>query len=378
MKTNNTVGLYLHIPFCQKKCHYCDFLTFVNRDDTIHEYVNYLIKEIQLYKDHDYSVDTIYFGGGTPSHIDADYIAEIMQAIDQNFNILPECEISIEMNPESVSREKLTAYVTAGLNRFSMGVQSFDDQVLKLMGRLHNRQSVLEKIDLMAELEVGKFGIDLMFANPRQSLEVLKEDLAIAARLPVNHISYYSLMIKDNTPFHRWIQTGQIKLVDDETERYMYHLIQEKLTAHGFHQYEISNFAKKGAESRHNKKYWTLEDYIGLGLGASSNIGLERSVNQPSFTKYFDMIDKGKLPVQSSEKLSGEEREKEYIMLHLRLLQGFDIDEINQRFKINFIEKYQDAIEKHLNYQTVGLKDNRFYFTPRGLDIGNQFYLDIL
>lgn len=378
MKTNNTVGLYLHIPFCQKKCHYCDFLTFVNRDDTIHEYVNYLIKEIQLYKDHDYSVDTIYFGGGTPSHIDADYIAEIMQAIDQNFNILPECEISIEMNPESVSREKLTAYVTAGLNRFSMGVQSFDDQVLKLMGRLHNRQSVLEKIDLMAELEVGKFGIDLMFANPRQSLEVLKEDLAIAARLPVNHISYYSLMIKDNTPFHRWIQTGQIKLVDDETERYMYHLIQEKLTAHGFHQYEISNFAKKGAESRHNKKYWTLEDYIGLGLGASSNIGLERSVNQPSFKKYFDMIDKGKLPVQSSEKLSGEEREKEYIMLHLRLLQGFDIDEINQRFKINFIEKYQDAIEKHLNYQTVGLKDNRFYFTPRGLDIGNQFYLDIL
>lgn len=378
MKTNNTVGLYLHIPFCQKKCHYCDFLTFVNRDDTIHEYVNYLIKEIQLYKDHDYSVDTIYFGGGTPSHIDADYIAEIMQAIDQNFNILPECEISIEMNPESVSREKLTAYVTAGLNRFSMGVQSFDDQVLKLMGRLHNRQSVLEKIDLMAELEVGKFGIDLMFANPRQSLEVLKEDLAIATRLPVNHISYYSLMIKDNTPFHRWIQTGQIKLVDDETERYMYHLIQEKLTAHGFHQYEISNFAKKGAESRHNKKYWTLEDYIGLGLGASSNIGLERSVNQPSFTKYFDMIDKGKLPVQSSEKLSGEEREKEYIMLHLRLLQGFDIGEINQRFKINFIEKYQDAIEKHLNYQTVGLKDNRFYFTPRGLDIGNQFYLDIL
>lgn len=378
MKTNNTVGLYLHIPFCQKKCHYCDFLTFVNRDDTIHEYVNYLIKEIQLYKDHDYSVDTIYFGGGTPSHIDADYIAEIMQAIDQNFNILPECEISIEMNPESVSREKLTAYVTAGLNRFSMGVQSFDDQVLKLMGRLHNRQSVLEKIDLMAELEVGKFGIDLMFANPRQSLEVLKEDLAIAARLPVNHISYYSLMIKDNTPFHRWIQTGQIKLVDDETERYMYHLIQEKLTAHGFHQYEISNFAKKGAESRHNKKYWTLEDYIGLGLGASSNIGLERSVNQHSFTKYFDMIDKGKLPVQSSEKLSGEEREKEYIMLHLRLLQGFDIDEINQRFNINFIEKYQDAIEKHLNYQTVGLKDNRFYFTPRGLDIGNQFYLDIL
>lgn len=378
MKTNNTVGLYLHIPFCQKKCHYCDFLTFVNRDDTIHEYVNYLIKEIQLYKDHDYSVDTIYFGGGTPSHIDADYIAEIMQAIDQNFNILPECEISIEMNPESVSREKLTAYVTAGLNRFSMGVQSFDDQVLKMMGRLHNRQSVLEKIDLMAELEVGKFGIDLMFANPRQSLEVLKEDLAIAARLPVNHISYYSLMIKDNTPFHRWIQTGQIKLVDEETERYMYHLIQEKLTAHGFHQYEISNFAKKGAESRHNKKYWTLEDYIGLGLGASSNIGLERSVNQHSFTKYFDMIDKGKLPVQSSEKLSGEEREKEYIMLHLRLLQGFDIDEINQRFKINFIEKYQDAIEKHLNYQTVGLKDNRFYFTPRGLDIGNQFYLDIL
>lgn len=378
MAHNSTIGLYVHIPFCQKKCHYCDFLTFVNRDDTINQYVDYLIKEIQLYKNADYTVDTLYFGGGTPSYIDAQLIDKIIQAINLNFTILSDCEISIEMNPESVSRDKLTSYLASGVNRFSMGVQSFDDQVLKLMGRLHNKQTVLEKVNLIADLALDKFGIDLMFANPQQSMAVLQEDLSMVCQLPVNHVSYYSLMIKDNTPFQRWVHTGQIKLVDDETERQMYHHIQESLSQNGFNQYEISNFAKDGAESHHNKKYWTLNDYIGLGLGASSNIGLDRFVNQHTFIKYFDMLENGDFPIQSHEKLQGEEREKEFIMLYMRLLEGFNIEEVNQRFNINFLDKYQDAIEKHLNYETVALTNNRFHFTARGLDIGNQFYLDIL
>lgn len=373
-----TVGLYIHIPFCQKMCHYCSFLTFVNRDDTIDDYIAYLIKEIELYGTADYAVDTIYFGGGTPSHISADLIAKILEAIHANFDVLDDCETSIEMNPESVTRDKLTTYMASGINRFSMGVQSFDNQVLRMMGRLHNKEKVYEKIDLMASLGIKKFGIDMMFANPRQDMEVLKQDLELASALPINHISYYSLMIKDNTPFQRWVQTGQIKLVDEDQEREMYYVIQEKLQAKGFHQYEISNFAKVGAESRHNKKYWKLDDYIGLGLGASSNIGLERFDNQRSFKKYFEMIDQGEFPIEFKEVMSGEEREHEYIMLQMRLLKGFDIDDINQRFKIDFLNKYQAPIQKHIEFGNVAINDNRFYFTPRGLDIGNQFYLDII
>lgn len=373
-----TVGLYIHIPFCQKMCHYCSFLTFVNREDTIDEYIHYLMKEIALYHDKHYKVDTIYFGGGTPSFIPEIYITQILACIHKHFDVLDDCEISIEMNPESVTEAKLESYLAAGINRYSMGVQSFNNDVLKLMGRLHTKERVFENIDLMARLGIKKFGIDLMFANPKQSMAVLEEDLAIASSLPINHISYYSLMIKDNTPFKRWVETGQIKLVSDEEERAMYYQIQQTLTNHGFEQYEISNFAKDGAQSRHNKKYWQLEDYIGLGLDASSNIGLERFDNQRSFAKYFAMIDEGQLPIEFKEQMTGEEREHEYIMLQLRLLKGFEIADINARFKIDFLKKYQAVIEKHTQYGTVELVDGTFRFTQKGLDIGNQLYLDII
>lgn len=373
-----TIGLYIHIPFCQKHCHYCDFLKFVDHDDKIDQYVDYLVKEMALYQEKDYQLDTIYFGGGTPSYIESHLMTKIMDGIRRYFTILDDCEISIEMNPESVNREKIQTYLDNGFNRFTMGVQSFNDEVLRMMGRLHDRQTVLDKVKLCRQMGIKNLGIDLMFANPKQTMDILLDDIDQAMKLDVNHISYYSLMIKEGTPFERWVQTKQIQLFDDEDEREMYHTIQKTLKAHGFEQYEISNFCKHQSMSRHNSKYWTLQNYIGLGMGASSNIDLVRFTNTRRFDKYFEMIDQGEFPVQYSEKMTFEDREKEYIMLNLRLLKGFNIKEINQKFNIDFMKKYQKAIEKHLAAGVIEITDDRLVFTDFGLDVGNQFYLDIL
>ena len=373
-----STGLYIHIPFCEKICHYCDFLTFVNQDHLIEKYVTYLVKEMALYKDKEFILDTIYFGGGTPSYLSASLIDQIMAGIRTNFIISSDCEISIEMNPESVTRDRIQTYIDNGFNRFTMGVQSFNNDTLKLMGRIHDKETVFDRIALLKQMGVENLGIDLMFANPRQGMDILKSDIDLAMTLDLQHISYYSLMIKEGTPFERWVQTRQIQLFEDEVERAMYHYIQETLLSHGFIQYEISNFAIPGSESRHNQKYWTLQDYLGIGLGAHSNLDLVRFSNYRRFDQYFDKIDQGNLPVAYTEKLSKDDREKEYIMLNTRLLKGFKISDINRKFDINFLNKYQSAIEKHLKLGTIHIEDDQFTFTGLGLDIGNQFYLDIL
>ncbi|WP_028125547.1 radical SAM family heme chaperone HemW [Eremococcus coleocola] len=373
-----TIGLYVHIPFCQKLCHYCDFLTFEDQDDVIPQYVDYLIKEMQLYQDRDYILDTIYFGGGTPSHLEADLMAKIMDGIYATFKVTDDCEVSIEMNPESVTEEKIKTYQAKGFNRFSMGVQSFDPKVLQIMGRLHSRQTAIDKFHLLRDLGCDNVSIDLMFNNPRQDMDILNRDIDQAIELNPNHISYYSLMIKDNTNFQRWLKAGRIKLFDEKTDRDMYHNIQDRLSQAGFNQYEISSFARDGKESRHNKKYWQLENYLGVGMGASSNIDLRRFTNTRRFKDYFAAIDQGEMPVESSEMMDLEEREKEFIMLNMRLRKGFDISVINQRFGIDFKEKYKDALEKHLNYKVIQIEGDHISFTDYGLDVGNQFYLDIL
>ncbi|MBG9984982.1 radical SAM family heme chaperone HemW [Aerococcaceae bacterium DSM 111022] len=378
IETKKTMGLYIHIPYCQKECHYCDFLKFINRDDTIDDYIHYLLKEIELYRENNYLVDTIYFGGGTPSYIDSSYIVQIISKIREIFEVADDCELSIEMNPESVTKEKLTDYLNAGMNRFTMGIQSFDDKVLRMMGRVHRRETIFEKLDLMHQLGIENIGIDLMFGNPKQNYEILKSDVEQAMELDVKHISYYSLMIKENTAFARWVQTGQFILLDDEQERDMYYLIQQTLQENGFEQYEVSNFAKPGHQSRHNKKYWTLENYIGLGLGASSNIDLVRFINVSDFEEHYEKIDAGQFPVHESETMNKEEREKEYIMLNMRLLQGFELNKFKDRFGVDFLEKYSAAVQKHLQFKTIEITENRLHFTDYGLDIGNQFYLDIL
>lgn len=371
------LGLYIHIPFCQKKCHYCDFLTFIGHDEMIEKYVKYLNKEIEMYRDNDYILDTIYIGGGTPSYLEDELMTSILDKVKKIFTIDDKCEITIEMNPESVTEKKIQSYLKSGINRFSMGVQSFDDEVLKIMGRIHNRKTVIEKLDIMKKMGCQNISIDMMMANPKQDIEILKKDLEIASNLDINHISYYSLILKEHTHFEMWFNEGKINLYDPKEERDMYHLVTNTLKEKGFNQYEISSFSKPGFESVHNQKYWNLKNYLGVGMGASANINLVRTTNTRSFDEYFESIDNGEFPIVEREELNTEMREKEYLMLNLRMLKGFEISDINSKFNIDFMKKYKEIVEKHSKNGILEISENSVKFTEYGIDNGNMLFRDL-
>ncbi|WP_103981731.1 radical SAM family heme chaperone HemW [Helcococcus massiliensis] len=374
---NKPIGLYIHIPFCEKKCNYCNFLTFVNNDEQIEKYVQYLIKEINLYKGENIHLDTIYIGGGTPSYLDEKYMVQIVDAIKNVFVLEDNLEFTIEMNPESVEVDKIKTYLQIGINRFSMGVQSFNNDVLNIMGRLHNRTSVFKKLALMRELGCKNISIDLMLANPKQDIEILREDLAIACKLDIDHISYYSLILKEQTYFDLWYRQGKIELFDPEEERKMYHEVVDTLVKNGFDHYEISSFAKKGLRGIHNAKYWTLNDFIGLGMGAAGNISRTRFENVRDFDSYYELLDKDQKPLLEKEELSIEDREKEYLMLNLRMMKGFDIDQMNKKFSIDFEEKYKDILEKNIGAGILKKENNRIKFTDYGIDNGEVFFHEL-
>lgn len=382
LKENNKekIGIYLHIPFCQKKCNYCAFVTYDNKNELMDQYVLNLLKEINLYKGNNYIVDTIYFGGGTPSYIASEYIIDIMNKLKNTFVIDKNAEITIELNPESVTEKKITNYLRCGINRFSMGVQSFNNEVLAIMGRLHTRETVIKNIEILRNLGAKNISIDLMFGNPKQTLDILIDDVKQAMNLNIDHLSYYSLMIKEHTNFEKWVNSGKITLFDDETERNMYHTIKKYLKDINFNQYEISSFSKLGFESNHNLKYWTFKDYLGIGLGATSKINDKRYTNHISFNEYFNCISNNTFPILEEETLSTEDSLKEYILLNMRLTKGINIQEINEKFNIDFLTKYKEAIEKNIELNIVKLDKNNenISFTEYGMDVGNQFYLDII
>lgn len=372
------IGIYVHIPFCPYKCHYCDFLTFSNVDSAIPKYVKYLIREIEMYRENEFSVNSIFIGGGTPSHIDSKYIKQIMNKIYDVFFVEEDAEISIEMNPNTLNDKKIKDYLDVGINRFSVGVQTFDDGILRVLGRGHSKEIVFEDIAMMKKLGCKNISIDMMMANPKQDMDILKSDIKCALNLDVNHISYYSLILEEKTMFKYWLDKGKIELFDDDLERKMYHYTKQALKEAGFEHYEISNFAKEGKRSRHNSKYWNLEDYIGLGLGSSGNLDLIRYKNHSKFKDYYSSIDKNELPIMEREELNMEDREKEYIIMNMRMMDGFSIDEMNCVFNINFLEKYSGIIDKHLKYGNIMIDKGRLVFTDRGIDLSNQFYVDII
>ena len=378
MMTKTNFGLYVHIPFCPYKCNYCDFLTFSNVDKKIPQYMLYLYSEIEMYKSKGYILDSIFIGGGTPSYIDSSYILNLMDKIRSVFQLTDDCEISIEMNPNSLDEKKIYDYLKAGINRFSLGVQTFDDEILKILGRSHTKEIVYKDIKLLRDMGVKNLSIDMMLANPKQDMKVLEMDLWHISKLDIDHISYYTLILEDRTLFKYWLDRGIIDLFDDDLERAMFDRVKSRLSELGFERYEISNFAKKNMRSRHNIKYWKGDSYLAVGLGATSDFDGNRRRNHIKFKDYFADLDKGKWPVMNLEILTDEDREKEFIIMSLRMLDGFSIREINQRFNIDFLEKYKSIIDKHFKLSTVEVDGDRFRFTEYGLDISNQFYIDII
>ena len=369
------LGLYIHIPFCDRICNYCDFIAFQGANSKIKEYVEALKKEIELKGNKNFLIDSIFIGGGTPSFIDGKYIFEILEKVKENFTVLDNIEISIETNPKTFDEKKLEYYKSTKINRVSIGVQSFNDKILKELGRNHNSKEALESIELVKKFDFD-INLDLIFGYQSQIIEDVLYDFEMVKNINPEHISYYALIIEEKTKFKALQNAGKLDFLDEETERKMYHLIVEKLEEMGMNQYEVSNFAKVGKESVHNKKYWNCKEYLGLGISAHSYLNDERFSNTVNLSKYIKELQSGNVPIEFREKLDMPTKKFEYIIMNMRLKEGFLISDYNRLFESDFLEENKKAVKIGLENNVVEIKDDRIYFTKRGFDIMDSFFVN--
>ena len=370
------LGIYIHIPFCKKKCSYCDFKSFENINENIKkEYIEALIKEIQLTKNNsNYIVSTIYIGGGTPSFIDEKYIKEILQAIYKKWEIKPEVEITIEINPGTINKSKLEAYRMMGINRLSIGLQSTNDYLLKKIGRIHNYQDFLDTYILARKTGFENINIDLMLALPEQTLENLMQSVRKIINLNPEHISIYSLILEENTELFSKVQKGEEALVKDELEREMYWKSKEAFEEAGYIYYEISNYSKKGYESKHNKNCWSQKEYLGFGIAAHSYLEEKRFCNIDNLNKYIENIKKGNLEenrIIEEKNRTKENIAKEYMMLGLRKIEGVSISEFQRKFELNPLFYFRFEISKLQKLDLIEVDLDNIRLTKRGLDLAN-------
>ena len=371
--------LYLHMPFCVRKCAYCDFLSFPSGAKTQRMYAKRLMEDIGVMGKRygEIPVETIFIGGGTPSVPDSGLIVEIMEHVRHAFHVADGAEISMEANPGTVTREKLTDYRKAGINRLSFGLQSANDRELKLLGRIHTWAEFLESFMLARECGFANLNIDLMSALPGQTCESWKETLSRVTDLDPEHISAYSLIIEEGTPFGERYgsEEGRKLLPDEDSEREMYHETKRFLKDCGYERYEISNYAKPGRECSHNIGYWTGVPYLGLGLGASSYLdGCWFTVN-PDMKQYLE--EKPGM-FTDIEKLTKKDMEEEFFYVGLRMTAGVSLSEFERRFGISAKEVYPGLMETFVKEKAARFEGDRFVLTDYGLDVSNYIMAQFL
>ncbi|WP_295150237.1 radical SAM family heme chaperone HemW [uncultured Peptoniphilus sp.] len=376
MKTNK-ISIYIHIPFCESRCHYCDFCSSLLGGSNVEKYFKYLRKEIKLQEKFlkDRIIDTVFIGGGTPSSVDPKYIKEIMEDLS-SFEFSKDIEATIESNPNSLTREKAETYFSSGINRISIGAQSFNEEILKRIGRFHKKEDIYKAIENARSAGFENINLDLMLALPGQKFSDIEDSINEVKNLKLPHISYYSLILEEGTKLYRDHEKSPLVFPNEDEDRKMYHYVFNELEKIGLKQYEISNFAKEGYQCRHNMSYWKLRDYISFGLSASSNIGNLRYTNFYNFKDYYDALDKNENPVAFSESLSKTDRKNEFVMMGLRLNSGVDLDAFNEKFNENFLKIYEEEIEKNLKSHLILLDKNNLKLTEKGRDLSNQVELD--
>ena len=368
---NNQIGIYVHIPFCKQKCYYCDFVSYCNKNDLIEKYIQAVKKEIQLQEIRT-EINTIYIGGGTPSYIEAKYIKEILEEIKAK-NVSKEAEITIEVNPGTVTLEKLKEYKNCGINRLSIGLQSTQDNLLKMIGRIHNFEQFLETYKMARKVGFKNINVDLMLGLPGQKISDLKESLEKVLELEPEHISVYSLIVEENTPIASKIEKNELILPEEETERNMYWYVKNTLELNGFHHYEISNFAKKGFESKHNLNCWNQQEYIAFGVAAHSYVDNVRYSNTENLEKYIENIDLG-IPENNRtihEVQNEDDKKKEYMLLGLRKIDGVKISEFKNLFGENPIYLYRNELDKLSKQGLVEVDKDIVKLTNKGIDLAN-------
>lgn len=374
------LGLYIHIPFCRSKCYYCDFVSFSGKETKIDEYTSFLLKEIELYKDilDEYRLKTIFIGGGTPSYIEGKYIGRILDKIYKSYDAGGLEEVTIEVNPGTLDEEKLKIYREYGINRVSIGVQALNDNLLKAIGRIHTSLDFYNSLELLRKFGINNINADLIFGLPDQTLEDCEEALEKLAHLEIEHISYYSLILEERTLMDKWYNEGKIELPHEDEERKMYHKGIEILTSRGYSHYEISNFSKKGFECKHNLFYWKLKPYIGLGLAAHSNIHKKRFWNYNNFEDYYNSLKRDSFPIDGNEDIDHKMEMAEYLIMGLRLIEGINKKDFNERFNVDVDSIYKDVLNKYREQGLLYIDDQWIRFTKKGLDLSNIVYVDLL
>lgn len=374
------IGLYIHIPFCNSKCFYCDFVSFPKIDDKVSSYIDFLIEEMSLYKEimEKYIVKTIFIGGGTPSYIDSSYIGKILNYIYENFNTDLVEEITIECNPGTLSREKLEVYKGLGINRLSLGLQTLNDELLKSIGRSHTCEDFYKNYNLIRKIGFENINVDLMFGLPGQRLIDIEETLNKIVDLDIEHISFYSLILEENTLLNTWYDQGKIELPDEDLERQMYYEGIKILNDNGYDHYEISNFAKKGLESQHNLLYWELKPYLAFGISAHSNIDNKRFGNYNDFKSYYNSLENLKFPRQGEEYIEKDMEMAEYLIMGLRLIQGISKEDFYNRFGVEIEKVYGHVLKKYEKQKLLYIDEERVRFTSKGLDLSNVVLVDLL
>lgn len=371
---SSQAGIYIHVPFCLRKCNYCAFLSAPASAECMEQYVQYLLKEIALRQGSIRNVDTVFFGGGTPSLLTGDQIKRVLDTLKETFVIDKDAEITMEANPATLTAESLKAYRAAGINRLSMGVQSFHDDRLKVLGRIHNADDAKREFKLAREAGFDNINIDLMFSIPGSSVTEILEDLQIACELGPEHISFYSLQLEEGTPFFDAFERGELQEIPDDIDREMYHRGCEYLVSQGYEHYEISNFGKSGHWSRHNYKYWCMNEYLGLGLGASSYTGGYRSINVSEMDKYMSALDSEEMPYEENYKNTEADDIAEASFTGLRRAEGILFSEILGS-KEAYFGYYKDVVNELLEFERNGyliIDDEDMRLTERGVDVSNK------
>lgn len=374
-------GIYIHIPFCKQKCLYCDFISSYGCDEDMKLYKDALINEIES-TDIAETVDSVFFGGGTPSIFATEYIEEIMHLLVDKYRInLKKAEITIEANPGTITYDKLFRYKKAGINRLSIGLQSANDKELKILGRIHNYEMFLKSYEAARKAGFDNINIDLMSAIPTQTFESYTETLSKIILLNPEHISAYSLIVEEGTPFYeKYSEDKEFykELPDEETDRKMYHYTKELLSKYDYKRYEISNYAKKGFECRHNIKYWSRDDYYGFGTAAASLVNNTRYTNITDRNKYINFsFEKNKIRTDIQE-IEIQEQMEEYMILGLRKTQGVSLDDFRMKFNINLEEVYGKKLEKLVRQNVCEYDDNYFRLTEYGLDVSNTVLVEFM
>lgn len=402
----NGLEIYIHIPFCVKKCDYCDFLSAPADLETKEKYVEALINEIKLNKNKmsEYVVDTVFIGGGTPSLLEENQISKIMSVLRDNCNMSENPEITIECNPGTITESKLLEYKKSGINRISFGLQSANDEELKSIGRIHNYAGFLESYNLARKCGFDNINVDLMSALPGQTLKSYEETLNKVVRLEPEHISAYSLIVEENTLMYDRVKKAQIKgtniLPDEESERKMYYLTNNILRSNGYRKYEISNYSKPGKECKHNIGYWQRKEYLGFGIGAASLYKENRYNNISDINKYIEVLTNNikensinnvgnssevenqvnilNSIVKNLQQLTERDRMEEFMFLGLRMMEGVSMEKFGQYFGKPYMEVY-GKVQKRMEDKRFLINDNGYVkLTEFGIDLSNYVMSEFL